>query len=75
MLGCSLKFAFMILTVAGLVCFLKPYLEKGLSFYVTRLLLATLCSNKSQDMDNVVHFVCFLNDCHNYIGKQTSCTV
>lgn len=39
------------------------------------LLDFTLCSNKSQNMDKVMHFVCFLNDCCNYIRKQASCTV
>lgn len=32
----------------------------------------SLCSNKSQNMGYVMHFVCFLNDCHNYITKQAS---
>lgn len=33
-----------------------------------------LCSNKSQNMDKVMRFVCFLNDCHTDIRRQAPCT-
>lgn len=72
MLGCSLKFSLISLTVPGLVCFLKQTWRNVCLFM---LLDFTLCSNKSQNMDKVMHFVCFLNDCCNYIRKQASCTV